>query len=292
MTRSASNLLSLGLAAAALVGVCSAKSANAQQDPEAIRRRFLLTIPTASSRRAGLTDLFRGAPGTNTGTPLAFGPGTGDFFVGGGYQNETRGVKRANGTFADNGNDDGSISAGFGLGDANDGIGLTTIITSLSTFRSGFGNRTAFSFQAFRHITPTMAVAVGVENAFISGGGKTDGTDSWYGVASKVFQSPSSDMEWLKAITVSAGIGNGRYRTVGDVSNGNKTVNVFGSVAALVHEQVSIIGDYTGQDINVGLSIVPFKKFPISVTPALADLTGTASKSPRLIVGVGIGMHF
>jgi hypothetical protein len=290
VNRSSSKLLSLGLVAAVLTGI--AAGANAQQDPEAIRRRFLLTIPTAPSRSAGLADLFRGAPGTNTATPLAFGPGLGDFFVGAGYQNETRGVKAADGKLSANSRVDGSISAGFGLGDANDGIGLTTIITSLSTFRSGVGSLLAFSFQAFRNITPTMAVAVGVENAFISGVGKSDGTDSWYGVASKVFRSPSSDVEWLKAITVSGGIGNGRFRTVGDVSNGNKTVNVFGSVAALVHEQVSIIGDYTGQDINVGLSLVPFKKFPISVTPALADLTGTASKSPRLIVGVGVGMHF
>jgi hypothetical protein len=289
MTRSSSKFLTFGLAAVALASLASTAVG---QDLEAIRRQFLIKNVPQAAAAGGLVDLFRGAPGTNTGTPLAFGPGMGDFFIGGGYQAETRGTKLPNGTWTPNGQDDGSISAGFGLGDARDGIGLTTVITSLSTFRSGFGNRTAFSFQAFRNLNPSTAIAVGVENAFISGGGNTDGTDSWYGVISHVYQQPSADMAWLKAITVSAGVGNGRFRTAADVRKDNKTVNAFGSLALLVHEQVSLIGDYTGQDLNVGMSIVPFKKFPVAITPALVDLTGTASKSARFTIGAGIGMHF
>lgn len=272
-----SKFLPAALAAAALVTLASAVAT--AQDAEALRRQFTIKVPQTAAA-GGLADLFRGAPGTNTGTPLAFGPGMGDFFIGGGYQASTRGYKGSNGVFSDNGGDDGSISAGFGLGDATDGIGLTTVITSLSTFRSGFGNRTAFSFQAFRNLNPSTAVAVGVENAFIAGGQKTDGADSWYGVISHVYQQPSADMAWLKAVTVSAGVGNGRFRTTADVRKDNKTVNAFASVALLVHDQVSFIGDYTGQDVNVGMSIVPFKSFPVSITPALVDLTGTASKSP------------
>ncbi|MCC7196336.1 MAG: hypothetical protein IT356_12345 [Gemmatimonadaceae bacterium] len=284
-----SKFLPAALAAAALVTLASAVAT--AQDAEALRRQFTIKVPQTAAA-GGLADLFRGAPGTNTGTPLAFGPGMGDFFIGGGYQASTRGYKGSNGVFSDNGGDDGSISAGFGLGDATDGIGLTTVITSLSTFRSGFGNRTAFSFQAFRNLNPSTAVAVGVENAFIAGGQKTDGADSWYGVISHVYQQPSADMAWLKAVTVSAGVGNGRFRTTADVRKDNKTVNAFASVALLVHDQVSFIGDYTGQDVNVGMSIVPFKSFPVSITPALVDLTGTASKSPRFTIGAGVGLHF
>ena len=96
----------------------------------------------------------------------------------------------------------------------------------------------------------------------------------------------------LKAVTVSGGIGNGRFRTIDDVRQDNKTVNVFASGSLLIHEQLSAIVDYTGQDVNVGVSIVPLQQFPLVITPALADLTGAASKTPRLILGVGIGMHF
>jgi hypothetical protein len=287
MTRS--KLLSLGLAAAALAGT----ALQAQQDPEELRRRFLLTIPENRTTGIGdgLTNLFRGAPGTNTGTPLAFGAQMGDLFVGAGFQSAVRGIKQPNGTFTDNGDSDGSVSAGFGLGDSNEAISLTTVITSLSTFKSGFGNRTAFSFAIARNISSTLAIGVGVENAFISGGGQTDGTDSWYGVVSKVMQNPGG-VTWLKALTLSGGVGNGRFRMIDDVNSGNETVNVFGSAAMLLHEQFSLITDWTGQDLNVGASFVPFKKFPFSVTPAMVDLLGIANGSPRFTLGVGIGMHF
>jgi len=290
------NLIRLGWAAFAAMALIATGGATrtlrAQEDPEAIRQRFLIAMPKPAAYPGGFADLFRGAPGTNTGTPIAFGPGMGSFFAGGGYQNTTRAVKLADGSYGPAGNDDGSVSFGFGLGDANGGVGLTTVVTSLSTFRSGFGNRTAFSFQLVRNLDPSMAVAFGVENAFIAGGGKTDGQDSWYSVVSKVFQHVSPSVEWIKAITISGGIGNGRFRAMNDVRKNNETVNVFGSIAFLVYEQISLITDYTGQDVNVGFSIVPFKKFPISITPALADVTHTANNKTRFILGAGIGVQF
>ena len=45
----------------------------------------------------------RGAPGTNTGTPLAFIPGMGDAFIGGGYQIHTRNIRQPDGTWQING---------------------------------------------------------------------------------------------------------------------------------------------------------------------------------------------
>jgi hypothetical protein len=287
-----SKLFTIGLAAVALA--VSTVTAHAQPDLEALRARFLIPEPPAPPAEAGggLANLFRGAPGTNTGTPLAFGASMGDFFVGAGYQSETRGFKQPNGTFIPgSGESDGSVSAGFGLGDASGGISLTTVITSLSTFRSGFGNRTAFSFAVSRNITETLAIGVGVENAFITGGGQTDGSDSWYGVVSKMIQNPGGS-SWLKALTLSGGVGNGRFRMVDDVNSGNETVNVFGSAAALLHDQFSLITDWTGQDLNIGASFVPFKAFPMSITPALVDVLGIANDKPRFTLGVGIGMHF
>lgn len=283
-----SRLLLLGLAAVLSAGTASAQGV----DVEALRAKLLLPEPTnvPSGEPGGLASLFRGAPGTNTGTPLAFGAGMGDFFVGAGFQGSIRNIKNANGTFtATEQKSDGSVSAGFGLGSATDGISLTTVITSLSTFRSGFGNRTAFSFALSRNLNSSTAIGVGVENAFISGGGNTDGSDSWYGVISKVLQPTDS---WLKSVTISGGVGNGRFRSVDDVNSRNETINVFASAAALVHDQVSLITDWTGQDLNLGASFVPFKQFPMSITPALVDVLGIANDKPRFTLGVGIGMHF
>jgi hypothetical protein len=288
MIRSQSRLLSAVLGAAAILGMAATAGA---QDVDALRKKYMLTVPEAGAAQT-TSNFFIGAPGASTATPLAFGPNWGDAFVGGGYQASTRGVHLANGTNTANGQDDGSVSAGFGIGNSSDFLSLETVITSLSTFRSGFFNRTAFSFQLSRMLDNTSALAVGVENAFIAGGGHTDGTDSWYAVASKVFVMDGTSGGLFKAVTASAGLGNGRFRFIGDVANNKKTVNAFASASLLVHEQVSVIADYTGQDVNLGLSIVPFKAFPIIFTPAIADITQTASQSARFVMGVGIGMHF
>ena len=287
MTRLSLKCVTLGLVSVAMIGVTAVARA---QDAEAARRQFLLQIPTSTG--GGLADFFRGAPGANTGTPLAFGASIGDFFVAGAYQGEQRGQKLSSTTFTPNGVDDASVSVGFGFGNPNGGLSLTTVITSLSPFRGGFGDRTALSFSVSHNVRPSLAVAIGVENGIVSGGGGSGGAESFYGVVSKIFVSPFTQMSWLKAVTVSGGAGNGRFRRIEDVNSGNETVNAFASVSALVHERVSLIADYTGQDINLGFSVVPFKKIPFAITPAVADLTTMANSTPRLIIGLGIGMHF
>ena len=288
MILSQSRLWFAALGAAAILGTAATARA---QDTDATRKKFTLNVPEVANTISSGT-FFRGAPGTNSGTPLAFGPNWRDAFVGGGYQNQTRGFKQPNGTISANNTNDGSVSAGFGLGDNREAVGVEVAITSLSTFRSGFGNRTAFSFKVHRMLGNTAAVAVGVENAFIAGGQKTDGTDSWYGVVSKVFVLPGTESGFFKAFTMSGGIGNGRFRFLDDVVKNKQTVNVFGSASMLLHNKVSAIVDYTGHDLNLGLSLVPFHGFPMVITPTLADVTGTASKTPRFELGVGIGMHF
>lgn len=249
----------------------------------------LLPVPTASAG-AGLGDLWRTSPGTGNGSPMAFGAAMGDVFVSGVWQNEIRGTKVAPATFTKNGFDDGSVSIGFGLGDAVEEIGLTTVFTMLSPFRPGERRKNAVSFHAFRNLNPTTVVAFGVENALVSGG--EDGSRSYYGVASKVFQSPFTSVSWLKAVTMSVGVGNGRFRTINDFNADEKTANAFGSMAVLVHDQVSLLGDYTGQDLNFGLSIAPFRDRGFSINPMIVDVTQTATAKARFVLGVGYGVHF
>ena len=289
MPRRVSRLCFAALGAATLL---SATRPAAAQDLDALRAKYLLPINDVGSV-VSPGGFFRGAPGTNSGSPLAFGPSWGDAFVGAGYQSSTRGVKDpVTSVMSANGTNDGSVSAGMGFGDARDAIGLEAVVTTLSTVRSGFFNRTAFSFKVHRMLDNTSALALGVENAFIAGGQKTDGTASVYAVASKVFFLPENSTGLFKAATFSAGLGNGRFRFINDIVNDRSTVNFFGAGSLMVNDMFSAIADWTGTDLNLGLSIVPFKQFPVVFTPSLADVTQQASKSARFILGVGIGMHF
>jgi hypothetical protein len=294
MTGSKSRYFFRTLVAVAIAGFAASARA---QDVDALRKKFMLTVPEIAVSNAAVaqatSDFFRGAPGTNSSSPSAFGPNWGEAFVGGAYQSETRGLRLANGTFAPNGERDGSVSAGFGIGNSASAIGIEVVVTSLSTVHSGFFNRTAFSFQVNRMLGRTAALAVGVENAVIAGGEKTDGTDSWYGVVSKVISFRKSNEPGLfRAFTLSVGGGNGRFRAIDDVAADKKTVNGFASGSVLLHDQVSAIVDYTGQDVNVGLSIVPLKAFPLVFTPTMADVTSRATATARFLLGVGIAMHF
>jgi hypothetical protein len=293
MIRSRTRLVCATLAAAAILGKAATVGA---QEADTTRLKFMLSVPDLRSIIAP-SNFFRGAPGASSGSPLAFGPDWGDAFVGAGYQNSTRGIKQPSGTITPNSRSDGTVSAGFGLGDGRRAVSVQVVATSLSTVRAGLFQLTAYSFQLSRMLGNTSAVAIGVEDAFTIGGDPGsgpggDGTDSWYAVASKVFLLRPASSDVFKALTVSGGIGNGRFRSLSDVTANRQGVNAFGSASLLVTGQLSVIADYAGQDLNLGLSLIPFANFPVVFTPAMADVTRTASRTPRFELGVGIGMHF
>ncbi|MHB1313357.1 MAG: hypothetical protein ACYC3L_15175 [Gemmatimonadaceae bacterium] len=256
--------------------------------PEAVRAqsadRELLPMPTALAPQPGRFG--RASPGVSASSPLAFGPNWRDVFAGVGYQATTR--------FG--GDDDASVSAGFGLGNSVDAVGLEVVVTSMSTVRSGFMNRSVVGFKAHRSLPGNAAIAVGVEGTKLTG--DFTSKESVYGVISKVValrddgfaETPFSSM------TISGGLGNGRFcaeETVGFV-HGLKDcgVNFFGSVGLRANQWSGLIADWTGQDLNLGISLAPFSAFPLVITPTLADVTGSAGDKVRFTLGAGFGLRF
>lgn len=236
--------------------------------------RAALTVPGVNTGMPTSQPFWRGAPGTSSGSPSGFGAGFRDAFVGGGVQQ-----------LLDGGTADGSMSMGFGLGNAKDAVGLETTIASLSSFRSGLFERTAFSFKAHHMVSNSASIAIGVENAIITNKKNEIDPTTVFVAASKVVPGTG----WFKQATFSAGVGNGRFRFRKDQQEDNKTVNAFASVGLTLHDQFSVLADWGGPDLAVGVSVVPFKAFPVILTPTLADLT---SSNKRFSLGAGIGMKF
>jgi hypothetical protein len=110
-------------------------------------------------------------------------------------------------------------------------------------------------------------------------------------VGSKVFafRSPKKP---LSELTASIGLGDGRFRLMRDVRANVKRINPFGSVGVRVFEAASVFGDWTGQDLTLGMSFVPFAGIPFTITPAYADVTHRANDRARFICGVGLGFKF
>jgi hypothetical protein len=52
------------------------------------------------------------------------------------------------------------------------------------------------------------------------------------------------------------------------------------------------VSDWTGQDLDTGISFIPFRHSPIVVSLSMADVTRRAGDGPRFIAGIGAGFRF
>jgi S-layer homology domain len=254
-------------------------------------------VPTIAS--SGSVSTF---PVGGLGTPTAFGANTG-FFVGAGYQNQTRpniystpiGTAKNPETYA--------YSVGLGLGDSRNFFGLETVATTYNRGNSGSFENGGISFKIHKLLGDNFAIAGGYENAITFGSnsgfnpiapdGGVNGGRTGYGVAS-VILNPDPNMGFFSNTTLSVGAGAGRFRTVGDIRAGRDTINVFGSVGTRLFSNVSLVADWNGQDLGVGLPIsIPFGGgTSFQITPALVDLVNNETGGSRFTVSGGLGFNF
>ncbi|OUL36900.1 hypothetical protein BV372_04480 [Nostoc sp. T09] len=256
-------------------------SENTAQTPpslEELRQRFRVPSLTSQELRV-ITSGIVSIPGSSVTSPTAFGAEFGDVFAGVSYQSRTRYSNR----------DDGGLVFGFGLGERQK-VALEVAVSSFSTFRQGFFENGGVSLKLHHSFSNGMAIAAGVENALTVG--SPDAGSSVYGVVSKIFPLKNDPTQPFSSVTLSLGLGGGRFRSEQDTKKGIDSVNVFGSVGVRVLEPISLIADWTGQDLTVGASIAPFRNFPMVITPAVADITGNAGDGARFILGVGFGYSF
>ncbi len=210
-------------------------------------------------------------------TPSAYGKSLGQFSVGGSFQAKVRYRTES----------DAFLGGGFGLGDPRKAVGLDVSIgiADVTTFERG-----TIGFKLHRRLPANFAIAVGVDNAITWG--IVDGDISPYGVVTKSFQLREDPRLPFSQLYVSGGAGTGRYRSEGDIINSRDTVGVFGSVAVRLVERVNFITEWSGQDLTLGVSILPFPRIPLVFNPAVTDVTGTAGDGPRFTFGVGFGFSF
>ena len=247
------------------------------------------------------------------GTPTAFGANWGDFFLGAGYQGETRPV-----IYTPPGVTPGTVkgpetyaySVGLGLGDSRNFLGLETVATTYnrtnlipgSSAPGSFENG-GISFKLHKLLGDNFAIAAGYENAITFGSnafggantpdGGVNGGRTGYGVASLILN-PDPNMGFFSNTTLSVGAGAGRFRSVGDIRANKDNINVFGSLGTRLFSNVSLVGDWNGQDLSVGLPItIPFGGgSAFQVTPAIVDIANPETGGSRFSVSGGLGFHF
>ena len=158
---------------------------------------------------------------------------------------------------------------------------------------NNFGDGT-LSLQISRLLTDDWSLGLGTENFARFSGRNGSNTNNYYLVTTKIFMLDEDISKPFSVIYTSLGLGTGRFLPVEnfDIYGGNG-VNVFGSVAVQLIEGVNGIVEWSGQDLDLGLSFAPFANFPLIITPAVVDITGNGGNGgARFIISGSIGIFF
>ncbi|HYR07251.1 MAG TPA: hypothetical protein VEQ60_05770 [Longimicrobium sp.] len=248
-------------------------------EPAADRRTASLN---RDALRLGLDDLgdrMRLGPAASVSVPTAFGVDAGELFFGIAYQGRTRYTEE----------DDGAAVIGIGVGSRRV-VAVEAALTTYSTFRSNPLETGGVSVKVHRMLPRSTSVAVGYENAFLWGG--SDDNGSLYAVATRMMNLREDADAPFSTAVFTLGLGNGRFRFEDDDAEGKETVNLFAAAGARVTPHVSLVADWTGQDLNMAASLTPLPRVPVVLTLGLADLTGSAGDGARFILSLGYGLAF
>jgi hypothetical protein len=158
---------------------------------------------------------------------------------------------------------------------------------------NNFGDGT-LSFQVSRLLANDWSIGLGVENFVRFSERNSSNVQNYYLVTTKIFSLDQDRTKPFSVIYASLGLGTGRFLPPDnfDIYGGNG-VNVFGSVAVQLIEGVNGIVEWSGQDLDLGLSFAPFPNFPLIITPAVVDVIGNSRNSgARFVLTGSIGIFF
>ncbi|MEH2334675.1 hypothetical protein [Nostoc sp.] len=232
-----------------------------------------------------LGKLRKAAPGSTAGTPSAYGASFGQAYIGGGLLFPLD---------EDKDRVDGSLSVGFGLGDAVKSVGLevNVNITSVGGGDSfDFGDSGGVGFKLHKYLGDGTAVAIGWSNP-IKWGDVNKAKDTIYGVVSKSFPLQSNNPNNKLPLTVSVGLGSGAFRSKGAIVAGENPVNLFAGLGLRVIPEVSLVSSWTGNRLNMGASFAPLKKTPIIINAIFTDVTSNLNSGVGFSLSAGYSFQF
>ena len=225
----------------------------------------------------------RGVPSLTIANPYGFGSDRG-FYSGLSYQFDNRN----DGPDGDPNNADATAGFGIGFGNAQKSIGaeLSYSMTSFGQTNRDFGSG-GFNIKLHRQVADGWGIAAGW-NSFLTVGDGTDFDDSLYLSTTKILKLREKLSSPLSRVAITAGIGNGQFRTEDDIAEDNNNFNPFGSLAFRVARPVSFVTEWTGQDLAMGVSVSPIRTLPLTLNLGARDIAG-AGDEVRFVFGIGSG---
>jgi hypothetical protein len=218
------------------------------------------------------------SPSPNAGIPSGFGAAWGDVFIGATLSGADR--ERPEG--------DGSLSMGFGLGDAQQTVGveLAYNVLSIRNFASNGSFDAKVHRQIYRSPTTLVAAAVGLNRFAAYGSNAAPTASSLYGVVSVAQLLQPNDPVNRLPIIATVGLGGGSF------SNPNSDAGLIAGVGLQVHPQISVNTAWSGVGLNVGASFVPVSTIPLTVNMLYGDVFNNTVAGSVAVINVAYGFNF
>ena len=217
------------------------------------------------------------SPGLTFATPSAFGASSGDGFFSASAATAGKARSQVN----------GSLSVGFGLGDARNAVGLELNfnVGSIRNFGSNGSVDGKLHRIVYSDLNSQVSVAAGWKG-FVQYGSEGVSPSSAYGAVTyySILQ-PDNEINKMP-ISFTVGVGGGEFRK-GDASTG-----IFAGVGLQVAPQLSVGTGWSGVGINVGLSYVPFPSIPLTIALTGGDLTDNSDGGQVLVLSIGYGFNW
>jgi hypothetical protein len=216
----------------------------------------------------------RPRPAIAHGIPTAHGAEFGEVFAGTTYQRFLApGIPTGE-------RNDGALFVGVGAGDAGATIGIDITHATYDVTGDAFSTG-SLSLKLHRHIHGGLSVAVGLEDALRYGNWSSR---SAYAVATQTIQTGRTG---LTAVSATLGVGDGRFNTMSNLTDGKNRLGGFGSLSIEVLGRTSISATWYGQDLNLGLSVVVPGPIPVVLTPVWVSALNNHVDGDRFALGVG-----
>jgi hypothetical protein len=251
----------------ALAALPLAAGAAEPVDSERLRRELLIPPVRIGAEYS--------APSLQPGVPSAFIANWGDYFIG---------VSGAN---RQSDNLDGSINMGVGLGDAYKAVALELDLNIASI--KDFGANGTFDAKLARVLVNRsnfrLAASVGVVNIAEWGDAPKADTNP-YGVATLAWPLRPNDPKFKQTLQISVG-GGGETFAYREEDGG-----IFGSIGIELLPNLGISGGWSGRGANAGISLVPFKRTPLTINLVAADIFDQTSNGPIGVLSISWGSNF
>ena len=219
------------------------------------------------------------APSLSPGVPSAFIAGWGDYFI------------SANGSTPGARPDvDGGLSVGFGVGDAAKAVALEVDL-NITSFKN-FGQTGGFDAKLGRIVVNKpgfrLGASVGVVNVatWDTGNDGADPEPSVYGVVTAAWPLRPNNQSFKQTLQVSAGGGGETW------GYDNADAGGFASVGVEVLPNLGVAAGWSGRGVNAGLSFVPFKRTPLTVSLQAGDIFDQTANGPVGVLSISWGSNF